>query len=131
MDRSEITPQDVIRFMHDFEEAAASRDFSLVADKIHDDAVFRFTDGDFIGIESVREAFEKTWGFDTEEERYYLTDIEVLSTDSKSACATYVYNWEGKVNGLPFKTQGRGTRVIVLDDGQWKIIHEHLSHCPK
>ena len=63
MGRSEITPQEVVRFMHEFEEAASTRDFSRVADKIHDDAVFRFTDGDFTGIKSVRAAFERTWAY--------------------------------------------------------------------
>ena len=131
MDIPALSPDDVVQFMHEFEEAASHENFSLIADKIHDEAVFRFTDGDFSGIQSVRGAFEKTWALDTEDERYYLTNIQVLSTDAKSATATYTYNWEGKVDGRPFQTRGRGTRVMVLDGGSWKIIHEHLSHFPK
>ena len=121
----------MVGFMHHFEKTAASEDFTQLVEMIHPDAVFRFTDGDFCGLEAVREAFEKTWSFDTQDERYYLSDINVLCTDSQSASATYTYNWEGKADGRQFSIRGRCTRVVLLDAGKMKIIHEHLSRLPR
>ena len=59
-----------------------------------------------------------------------LTDIEVLTVDTKTATATYTYNWEGAMDGHPFRIQGRGTRVLVVEGGRLQIIHEHLSRYP-
>ena len=100
---------------------------------IHERAYFRFNDGDFIGRDAVRAAFEKTWksGPGIRRERFYLTDVTVLSTDRASATVTYTYNWEGVMEEKPFRIQGRGTRVIVREDGRLQIIHEHLSRFPK
>lgn len=64
-------------------------------------------------------------------ERFYLTDIVVLSCDQASAAVTYTYNWEGAQEGKAFRIQGRGTRVVVQADGRLQIIHEHLSRFPK
>jgi len=100
---------------------------------IHERAFFRFNDGDFKGRAAVREAFEKTWrgSAGLKKERFYLSDIVVLSTDQASATATYTYNWEGTMDGRPFRVQGRGTRVLVREQGRLQIIHEHLSRFPK
>jgi ketosteroid isomerase-like protein len=81
----------------------------------------------------VRGAFEKTWtgSANAKKERFYLTDIQVLTVDARSAAATYTYHWEGSMDGRPFRIQGRGTRVLVVDNGRLQIIHEHLSRHPK
>ncbi|MFY9511611.1 MAG: nuclear transport factor 2 family protein [Rubrivivax sp.] len=122
----------VIRFLHDFEALAAKEDFDLVQHLVHEDAVFRFNDGDFIGRPAVRAAFEKTWkgSAGVHKERFYLSEVQVLSVDTASATATYTYNWEGSMDGKPFRVQGRGTRVLVVHGGQLQILHEHLSRFP-
>jgi ketosteroid isomerase-like protein len=133
MTEGPLIPDAVLRFLHRFEELAAKEDFDLVQDMVHDDAFFRFNDGDFVGKTAVRAAFEKTWqGSDgVQKERFYLSDIVVLHVDAASAAATYTYNWEGRMNGQAFRIQGRGTRVMVVCDGRLQIIHEHLSRFPK
>jgi len=133
MDESPITPDSVLRFLHHFEELAEKEDFDLVQDLVHDDAFFRFNDGDFVGKAAVRGAFEKTWqgSAGVKKERFYLIDIVLLNVDAASAAATYTYNWEGSMNGQTFRIQGRGTRVLVVHDGRLQIIHEHLSRFPK
>ena len=89
---------EVVEFLHMFERLAAKRDFGLLVPYVHEHAVFRFNDGDFRGIENVRKAFEKTWETTSKavDDKFYLSDIEVLTTDSHSAGATYTYNWEGR-----------------------------------
>lgn len=128
-----LTRNSVAQFLNRFEEIAEKENFDLIQDMIHDNAFFRFNDGDFVGKQAVRSVFEKTWKGSTnvKKERFYLTDIEVLTVDASSASATYTYNWEGTMDGRPFRIQGRGTRVLVVDNGRLQIIHEHLSRFPK
>jgi len=127
-----LTQDSVVQFLNRFEEIAEKENFDLVQNMIHDNAVFRFNDGDFVGKQAVRGAFEKTWkgSANVRKERFYLTDIQVLAVDARSAAATYTYLWEGSVDGRSFRAQGRGTRVLVVENGQLQIIHEHLSRFP-
>ena len=133
MSETVLTKASVIEFLNRFEEAAEKEDFDLIQDMVHDDAFFRFNDGDFVGKQAVRGAFEKTWksGGGAKKERFYLTEVKVLSVDASSATATYTYNWEGSIDGRSFKIQGRGTRVLVVEGGRMQIIHEHLSRFPE
>mgnify|MGYP002367603151 FL=1 len=128
-----LTKESVVKFMNRFEEIAEKENFDLIQDMVHDDAFFRFSDGDFVGKKSVRAAFEKTWKGNPSVKKasFFLTDIKVLSVDAKSASATYTYNWEGLMDGKSFRIQGRGTRVLVVESGRIQIIHEHLSRYPK
>ena len=128
-----LTRNSVVEFLNRFEEIAATENFDLIQDMVHDKAFFRFNDGDFVGKDAIRGVFEKTWkGSDNvKKERFYLTDIEVLTVDASSATATYTYNWEGTMDKRSFRIQGRGTRVLVVDNGRLQIIHEHLSRYPQ
>jgi hypothetical protein len=126
--------ESVVEFLHRFEEIAQKKNFDLVADMVHERAVFRFNDGDFVGRAAVRTAFEKTWASSSgkpEQEKFYLSDIVVVATDTNTAAATYNWNWEGVSQGKAFRIQGRGTRVLVREGERWQIIHEHLSRMPK
>jgi ketosteroid isomerase-like protein len=133
MTQEALSESTVIEFLRRFDELADKKDFGLIADMVHERAVFRFNDGDFVGRQAVKGAFEKTWrsGTDVRNERFYLSDIVVLWTDAASASATYTYNWEGERDGRALRIQGRGTRVIVRAQGRLQIIHEHLSRFPK
>ena len=128
-----LTMETVAQFLNRFEQIAENENFDLLEDMVHDNAFFRFNDGDFVGRQAVRGAFEKTWkgSANVKKERFFLTDIQVLTVDGRSATATYTYNWEGSMDGKPFRIQGRGTRVLVVENGRLQIIHEHLSRLPK
>jgi ketosteroid isomerase-like protein len=127
-----VTENDVVQFLHAFEALAEKEDFNLIRDKIHERAYFRFNDGDFRGREAIQAVFEKTWRGDpsVKKARFYLSDIVVLTMDRQTATATYTYNWEGSQGEKQFRIQGRGTRVLTRESGQWQIIHEHLSRVP-
>lgn len=133
MSQDAISKEDVVQFLERFEALAEQEDFRKIEEMVHERAYFRFNDGDFIGRQAVRAAFEKTWqgGHGIRKERFYLTDVTVLSTDRASAAVTYTYNWEGVMQDKPFRIQGRGTRVLVRENGRLQIIHEHLSRFPK
>lgn len=123
----EITEQQVLDFLERFEEAQGTADFDAVAPLVHPDGLFRFNDGDYRGLDAARAAFERTWALDVEDERYHLTDVEVLHVDSDSATATFRFHWSGSGDNGPFHIVGRGTSVIVRHDGRLKLLVEHLS----
>lgn len=127
-----ITADAVVQFLHHFEDVGLHEDFALLRPMIDERAVFRFNDGDFVGLPAIQAVFEKTWRGDptVKKTRFYLSDIVVLTTDHHSASATYTYNWEGAQAGNSFRIQGRGTRVLVCEEGRFRIVHEHLSRFP-
>ncbi len=129
---SRIAVESVLQFLNRFEALAEKEDFNLIRDMIDEQAVFRFNDGDFVGRQAIQAVFEKTWRGDpsVKKVRFYLSDIVVLTTDHSTATATYTYNWEGSQAGREFKIRGRGTRVLLRVNGQFRIIHEHLSRFP-
>ena len=127
-----ITAEAVVAFLERFEALAAREDFALIRDLIDEHAFFRFNDGDFIGRDAIQAAFEKTWRGDpsVKKARFYLSDIVVLTTDARSATATYTWHWEGAQGTQNFAIRGRGTRVLLADGDDVRIIHEHLSRWP-
>lgn len=127
-----ISTESVVDFLHRFEQVAEKEDFALIRDMIDERAYFRFNDGDFVGLTAIQGIFEKTWRGDpsVKKSRFYLSDVVVLTTDSTTATATYTYNWEGTQAGRAFSVKGRGTRVLRLDGGRYRIVHEHLSRFP-
>jgi hypothetical protein len=122
-----ITETRVIQFLKRFEEASATQLFANVAGMIHPNALFRFNDGDYRGLEAIQRAFESTWTQEVKDERYCLSDIEVVSIDINSAVATFHFNWSGAGPQGPFQIVGRGTSLLVLQDGKLKVMLEHLS----
>lgn len=128
-----VTADAVVAFLHRFEALAEKEDFALLRDLIDERAVFRFNDGDFVGRAAIQAAFEKTWRGDpsVRKARFYLSDIVVVTVDEKTASATYTYHWEGTQGERAFAIKGRGTRVLAIDDGRFRIVHEHLSRFPR
>ena len=55
-----LTKESAIHFLTEFEAIAEKENFDLVQDMIHEDAYFRFNDGDFVGRQAVRTHL-RTW----------------------------------------------------------------------
>jgi ketosteroid isomerase-like protein len=122
-----IAREDVLAFMQAYVDASNSYDFANVSDLIHPQAVFRFTSGDNVGIEAIQAAFERTWAYDVEDEAYELSDVQVVHTDVDTAVVTFRYHWSGVGPRGPFRVDGRGTSIVVRDNGALKVMVEHLS----
>ena len=86
-----ITLESVVAFLAEFEKLAEQENFELIGNMIDEQAYFRFDNGDFLGRSAIRAAFEKTWRGDptVRKVRFYLTGVVVLTTDRRSATATY------------------------------------------
>lgn len=67
-----------------------------------------FSSGTFVGLEQVRQAFEKTWGM-IKDEVYSLTDVEWMAESDQAAVCTYTFYWKGVIEGQHREGKGRGT----------------------
>ncbi|MEV6501531.1 YybH family protein [Streptomyces prunicolor] len=113
-------------FMGEYERANNSHDIERVVPFIAEDATYWFSDGSYRGIGEIRSAIEETFA-KILDEVYEVRDLEwpVLTTDV--AVCRYRFAWTGVVDGALRSGQGRGTNLIVRQDGGWKMLHEHLS----
>lgn len=103
--------------------------FDELTELIAEDAVFWFSDGTHRGLAEIREAFDRTWRT-LSGESYWLEDMEWIAEGDEAAACTYRFNWQSVIDGNPASGSGRGTTVLGLRDGCWKIVHEHLSAEP-
>jgi ketosteroid isomerase-like protein len=117
-------------FLAEYVRRINTHDFNLVSPLIAEDAIFWFTDGSFLGRDSIRHVFERTWSF-IQEETYWIDDVKWLGQDAQSAAYVYTFHWRGLVNGAVKEGSGRGTSVMRKGKEGWQIAHEHLSHLPK
>ena len=105
------------------------RRFDEVEPLISPQATFWFTDGTHRGIAEIRAAFERTWEA-LQNEVYWLEDLEWLGLSDAVASCIYRFRWKAEIDGETFEGTGRGTTAVRSENGQWKIIHEHLSSFP-
>ncbi|WP_454851480.1 YybH family protein [Rhizobium binxianense] len=119
-----------VEFLRLYEAKLNLAHFDAVAPLIAEDAVFWFSDGTHAGLAEIRAAFEQTWQR-VNEEKYWLEDVNWIATSDTVATCIYTFHWKGLWDGKAFESKGRGTTVLRNSGGQWKIIHEHLSHFPK
>lgn len=118
--------QDLTYFLTQYETATNTHDFDQVQKFIAPDAVYWFSEGNFVGLKKIRAAFESTWNT-IKNETYAIKNIQWITTSEKNAVCTYNFFWSGEINEKKSHGQGRGTNVLVKEKNKWLIIHEHLS----
>lgn len=107
-----------------------AHDFSSLAPLLSEDCTFWFSSGTYTGLQAAQEAFQKTWKL-IQDEVYTITEVKWVNEDSKAAACIYTYHWKGVINGSLCEGIGRGTSCFRLEEGSWKIVHEHLSAFPQ
>jgi ketosteroid isomerase-like protein len=118
--------QTPVQFMHVYEKATNTHEFSLVAPLIHPEARFFFREGNFAGKSAIKKAFEKTWR-SIKNETYRITHVRELARDADLAVVTYHFAWKGERGGKKVSGRGRGTNTLVRNGIKWAVIGEHLS----
>jgi uncharacterized protein (TIGR02246 family) len=113
-------------FVRAYEQATNSHDLTRLAPLIALDAVYWFSDGSHRGRDAVLSAIAGTFATILDEV-YQITDLEWITADHAHAVCRYQFTWTGTVNGLSKSGNGRGTNVLVNNDGAWQMLHEHLS----
>jgi Tfp pilus assembly protein PilW len=121
-----IEESEVFKFLAEYEKATNTHVFSSVIDFIHPEAIYRFTDGDFVGIQAIQNAFEKNWN-SIKNEKYRISNLKVITSDTCTATVTYTFEWSGLVDGVQKNGKGRGTNIVICNDNKLQFIHEHLS----
>ena len=111
--------------------ATNTHDFSQVEKVLHPNAVYWFSDKTCTSLEEIGRYFENAWNV-IKEEVYSAVDVQWIAADQHCAICLYTYQYEGYYNGKFVTGSGRATNVFTKTaDGEWKLIHEHLSNQPK
>lgn len=123
-----LLPQE---FIVNYEAALRTQNWQNISPLIHKNAKIIFSNGSVHkGKEAVRIAFEKN--FETiKNEDYNITNVHLLHQSETSTVYTFNYNWSGFIHGKRCSGKGLGSCVLILDQGIWKLILEHLSSIPK
>lgn len=109
--------------------ATNTHDFKNVKAIIAPDAVYWFTNKTCTNTADIQAFFEQTWEM-IQDEVYKASDVNWLAVDHDAAACTYTYHWEGFYKGEFKKGSGRATNVFKRIEGEWKLVHEHLSAMP-
>ena len=114
-------------FLKAYEQALASQQWEKVAPLIHPDAVVTFSTGAVHkGIAAIEQAYRRNFEL-IKSEKYVVSDVHWISRRDDVAVYTFGFSWQGIINGQQASGQGRGTAVIILDNGSWKLLGEQLG----
>lgn len=110
-----------------YERALATQDWSAVAPLVHDDACVTFSTGTVHkGKPEVREAFEANFS-SIQDEQYAISRAHWVTRTADYAVCLYEFDWSGVIGGQAASGAGRGTSVLVREDGRWQLLVEHLG----
>lgn len=113
-------------FVKKYEEATNSHNFNNVRPLIAPEAVYFFSNENLYGIAEIEKAFTDT--FNTiRDEVYSIRDVKWLAVSETAAVCVYNFHWVGTVDGKRKERSGRGTNALIKRDGEWLMVHEHLS----
>ena len=113
-------------FVRTYEQATNSHDIAKLAPLIAPEAVYWFSDGSHRGRDAILAAIAETFAT-IRNEIYQIADLEWIAATGSHAVCRYRFSWTGTINGQPRSGSGRGTNVLVNNDGIWQMLHEHLS----
>lgn len=114
-------------FVKSYEQALATQEWDVVAPLIHTNCTVTFSNGSFHkGKSEVQAAFQKNFEM-IEDETYSISELHWIIKGQDFAVFTYTYNWSGIIAGEHASGSGRGTSTIVLEDGVWLLVSEHLG----
>jgi 2,3-bisphosphoglycerate-dependent phosphoglycerate mutase len=121
---------DADEFIRKYEAATASHDLEATLELIADDAVYWFSDGGtYHGKDAIAAAIRSNFEA-IKDEDYRISDVKWLAVSEDVAACVYSFSWSGMVGGTQTSGSGRGTTVIQKVDGEWRVVHEHLSRGP-
>ncbi|SES12295.1 DUF4440 domain-containing protein [Psychrobacillus sp. OK032] len=108
-------------------DATNTHDFNNVRKFLHEQAIYWFSNATCTTISEIQSYFENAWNLIIEEV-YSAEDVKWITVDEGSATCIYTYHYEGYYNGEFVAGSGRATNIFIrAEDGEWKLIHEHLS----
>ena len=115
-----------IEFISAYEKAISAQEWEMVDPLIHPDCVVTFTNGTYKGKQEVEGIFKKNFEL-IKDEDYKITNVHIVKEESDYAVFIFKYKWSGIIHGRPAEGGGRGTSVLVKNNGSWQLISEHLG----
>ncbi|WP_217475479.1 YybH family protein [Stutzerimonas stutzeri] len=115
--------------MAEFQQAVAVKDLDRIMTQYAPDVVAYDAVGElqFKGVEAYRAHWQRCFDFCQGEGFFEIGDVEVIA--SGDLAFSYSLNHCGGSNekGEMQTAWMRGTRCWRLQDGDWKVVHEHFS----
>ena len=119
-----MTPEDFIRA---YAQALGSQSWNEVDPLIHDDACVTFSNGTVHkGKADVKSAFERNFSL-IKDEKYSITNVHWVIKGTEMAVYLFDYQWSGIIGGKAANGSGRGSSVLINENGRWKLLIEHLG----
>lgn len=117
-------------FVRAYEKALGTQNWTTVEPLVHEDASVTFSNGlVHKGKIEVRKAFEKNFSL-IKDESYFITNIHWVMKNADTAVYLFDFNWSGMINDKPASGAGRGTSVLIKENGNWQLLVEHLGPKP-
>lgn len=114
-------------FIIAYESGLATQDWKNLDALISDNIAVTFSDGSvYTGRSKVKAAFEKNFN-SIKSEKYSIENVNWLKKEESYAVYIFEYHWSGLVKGNSVSGQGVGTSVIIKENGDWKLLTEHLG----
>ena len=113
-------------FIAAYEQALATQNWQEVAPLIHERCVATFSEGTYVGKAAVESAFRRTFSL-IEDEKYRIDQVHWVLERPNTAAMVFRFQWSGLVDGQPASGAGRGTSVLVKQEGRWQLLCEHLG----
>lgn len=123
-----MTPKD---FLKQYEKALATQDWNEVAPLIHKNATVIFSNGSVHeGKPKIKIAYERNFSI-IKSEKYSVENVRWMLTNESTAVYLFDFHWKGLINEVMHEGAGRGTAVLIQEDGKWSLLTEHLGPKPK
>ncbi len=122
-----MTPED---FLAQYTAALETQNWDNVAPLIHADCIAVFTEDTYKGKAAVESAFRKTFDL-IKDETYAIENLHWVLRKEDVVIVNYNFHWSGIIHGKPAAGGGRGTATLVLEDGRWRLLSEHLGPNPR
>ncbi len=122
--------ESINEFLVRYEKAFRTQNWDEVKGFFHDECTMIFSDGTYKGINEVEKVIKKIFSL-IKKQTYEVKDLYWTFNTDKMASCVYTFSWSGEVFGAKAVGAGRGTNLFVKENGQWKIVNEHLGPLPR
>ena len=110
--------------------STAAHDLDATLNLIADDAIYLFSNRtSHIGKAAIREVLIANFE-SIRSEAYKIRNLQWLVISKEVAACVYEFAWSGEIDDKPASGGGRGTSILRCIDGDWLVVHEHLSPGP-
>lgn len=115
------------QFIEAYKAALATQQWANVEALIHKNACVTFSNGAVHnGISAIQAAYERNFAL-IKNEDYQMSNLHWVLKTETTAVYLFDFSWRGIINGQSASGAGKGTAVIVFEEGQWKLMAEHLG----